>query len=213
MFGHRSHVRVRGLSCRDLDARRRRRCTLAGRLPRVGDGGSPPGPGHSVGVTVTVRGPTPTIGWSGELAYVAGRKLVIVDRTGARQEVATPCCGVPSQPSWSPDGRWLASFRSACMTRPAGRPPDRHPRARCRLLRQRRLEAREDGTRPFSARGNFGLADAGNAPVELEPLTEGLAAPVDAIEHRGDRRELEHRRVELRQEQVRPGARARVGDD
>ncbi|MGH8989740.1 MAG: TolB family protein, partial [Acidimicrobiales bacterium] len=42
---------------------------------------------------------------------MSGSELVILDRSGVRQTVTLPGGGVPSRPSWSPDGRWLAFFR------------------------------------------------------------------------------------------------------
>lgn len=62
--------------------------------------------------------------WTGELAYVSRGKLTILGRSGARHVVGLPSTGVPSEPSWSHDGRWLSFFVLSRAEAPYG-PPGR----------------------------------------------------------------------------------------
>lgn len=77
---------------------------------------------------VTLTGPPVTrpagagTGVGGELAYTSGGRLVIVDRSGRHRSIALPGGGVPFEPTWSADGRWLAYLLlpSGRATQPPG---------------------------------------------------------------------------------------------
>ncbi|MHB8505630.1 MAG: hypothetical protein ACYDEN_07930 [Acidimicrobiales bacterium] len=166
-----------------LRRRRRQRGTAVGSLLAAGlvAGLLTAGPfgGGSVTVTSPPTSPTPATGPSptGELAYVSGHSLVIIDRSGRRHTVALPGSGVPSAPAWSADGQWLAFLRLAPATAAFGPPgtlwvvradgTGAHPLG---AAGQFAWDPAQDTLAFTSTSGRLALASMGGAPARIAPL-------------------------------------------
>lgn len=147
--------------------------------------GSSVGGGRSIPHAATFGASTRPVGWAGELAYVSGGKLAVIDHAGARRTVDVPSAGVPSQPSWSPDGRWLAFFQLPAATAAYGPPGtlwvvradggDAHALG---SATQFAWDPRRD-TLAYLHDGQVSLASMGSAPATVPPMgAKGIAENV-----------------------------------